>query len=469
MKRPSLPRPSASVGTLASSALLWSSPAAGLPVGHAWMAAGGQTGAEFGYAVASAGDVNGDGFDDVAIGAPSYTAGESNEGAVAVFLGSAAGVQLTPSWTAQSNWANAQFGRSVASAGDVNGDGYDDLVVGASGYANGQLAEGRAYVYLGSATGLQPAPAWTVESDLLLAAFGRSVASAGDVDGDGYDDVIIGAPSASGGQQGEGRAFLYMGSGGGLSPVPAWTAESNQVDADFGRSVAAAGDVNGDGFDDVVVGAPFFHNGESREGAASLFLGSAAGLSATPSWTAESDRVDAKLGWSVASAGDVNGDGFGDVIVGAPGYSLFPVRGGQGYLFLGSAAGLEVAPAWTADSGQASAEFGASVASAGDVDADGFDDVVVGAYAYDHGQINEGRAFLYLGTAAGLQSAPRATAESNQTTPCIGFCAYGVAFGLPVAPAGDVDGDGWADVIVGAAYYDDGLVDEGAAFVFLGR
>jgi hypothetical protein len=102
-----------------------------------------------------------------------------------------------------------------------------------------------------------------------------------------------------------------------LSTTPDWTAESNQAGAQFGFSVASAGDVNGDGFSDVIVGAWLFDNGETDEGRAFVYHGSASGLSTTPNWTAESNQAGAWFGYSVASAGDVNGDGFSDVIVGA--------------------------------------------------------------------------------------------------------------------------------------------------------
>ena len=105
-----------------------------------------------------------------------------------------------------------------------------------------------------------------------------------------------------------------------LASTPAWTAESDQASANFGFSVSAAGDVNGDGYGDVIVGAYAYDNGELGEGRAFVYLGSAFGLSAAPSWTAESDQAAANLGFSVSAAGDVNGDGYGDVIVGAPYY-----------------------------------------------------------------------------------------------------------------------------------------------------
>jgi hypothetical protein len=234
-----------------------------------------------------------------------------------VYHGSASGLSTTPNWTAESNQAGANFGVSVASAGDVNGDGYSDVIVGAKLFDNPELDEGRAFVYHGSASGLSTTPNWTAESNQEGARFGFSVASAGDVNGDGYSDVIVGAYQFANGEAFEGRAFVYHGSASGLSTTPNWTAESNQAGAEFGYSVASAGDVNGDGFSDVIVGAWLFDNGETDEGRAFVYHGSASGLSTTPNWTAESNQVNAQFGVSVASAGDVNGDGFSDVIVGA--------------------------------------------------------------------------------------------------------------------------------------------------------
>src|SRR3989338_8866950 len=123
----------------------------------------------------------------------------------------------SPAWTAESDQAGAQFGISVATTGDVNGDGYSDVIVGAPYYDNGQTDEGRAFVYLGSSAGLALTPAWTAESDQASAYFGYSVSTAGDVNGDGYSDVIVGALYYDNGQANEGRAFVYLGSSAGLA------------------------------------------------------------------------------------------------------------------------------------------------------------------------------------------------------------------------------------------------------------
>ena len=179
----------------------------------------------------------------------------------------------SPSWTAESDQNNAFFGVSVGTAGDVNGDGYSDVIVGAFNFDNGQTDEGRAYVYHGSATGLSATAAWTAESNQATAYFGWSVGTAGDANGDGYSDVIVGAYGYDNGQTEEGRAYVYHGSATGLSASAAWTAESNQASANFGFSVGAAGDVNGDGYSDVIVGARLYDNGQTDEGRAYVYHG----------------------------------------------------------------------------------------------------------------------------------------------------------------------------------------------------
>jgi hypothetical protein len=428
-----------------------------LILGPPWRAESDQANALFGTSVATAGDVNRDGFDDVIVGAEGYSNGQASEGRAFAYHGSAAGLSATPNWTAESNQAGAQFGRSVASAGDVNGDGYDDVIVGAWSYDNGQQHEGRAFAYHGSAAGLSATPNWTAESNQHSALFGLSVAGAGDVNGDGYDDAIVGALQYDNGQNTEGRAYAYYGSAAGLSMTPNWIAESNQVRAYFGTSVAGAGDVNRDGFDDVIVGAEGYSNGQAMEGRAFAYHGAAAGLSATPNWTAESNQAGAQFGRSVASAGDVNGDGYDDVIVGATFFDHGQTDEGRTFAYHGSGDGLSTTSNWTAESNQASAWFGAAVAGVGDVTGDGYSDVIVGGPYLDHGQTDEGVALIYFGAAAGLGSSPSRRAEPDQDF---------ANFGTSVGTAGDVNGLGVASTIMGAPFFDHGQTDEGVAFVY---
>ena len=192
-------------------------------------------------------------------------------------------------------------------------------------------------MYLGSSSGLLTTADWTVQGDSSGIFFGHSVAGAGDINGDGFDDVLIGAPSYSNGESSEGVAFVYLGSSSGLSHTAAWIGESNRNFALFGGSVAGAGDVNDDGYADVIVGAEGYANGEEYEGAAFVYLGSSLGLSLTAAWMVESDRFQTFFGTSVGTAGDVNGDGASDVIVGAWLYdnSVSP-HGGGAFVYLGS-------------------------------------------------------------------------------------------------------------------------------------
>jgi hypothetical protein len=283
---------------------------------------GGATYDYFGYSVAGAGDVNGDGYDDVIVGASEYS---TRTGRVYVYAGSASGVSSTAATTLTGGATSNKFGYSVAGAGDVNGDGYDDVIVGAYGYSSNT---GRAYIYAGSASGVSTTAATTLTGGATNNYFGASVAGAGDVNGDGYDDVIVGAQGYS---SNTGRADVYAGSASGVSTTAATTLTGGATNNYFGASVAGAGDVNGDGYDDVIVGAYFY---ASVTGRADVYAGSASGVSSTASTTLTGGATSDRLGVSVAGAGDVNGDGYDDVIVGAYGYSSFT---GRAYVYAGYA------------------------------------------------------------------------------------------------------------------------------------
>jgi len=440
-----------------------------------WTAVSLQGDAHLGYAVGTAGDVNGDGYADIIVGADDYDNGQTNEGAAFVWYGSATGlgafgVPTSAAWSVEGDQAYAQLGTSVGTAGDVNGDGYADVIVGAYKHDNGQDDEGRVYVYHGSATGLSTAVNWTAESDQASAFFGFSAATAGDVNGDGYADVVVGAENYDHGQDDEGAAFVWYGSGSGLgangTPANAdWSAESGQADAAFGISVGTAGDVNGDGFSDVIVGADDYDNGQDDEGRAFVWHGSGSGLgvNGTPTnadWSAESNQADAFFGLSAGTAGDVNGDGYADIVVGAYRYDGDETDEGRVYVYYGSPSGVKPFWNWTALGGQERAYYGNSVGTAGDVNGDGYADIIVGATNYDVCYLDQGRAFLYLGSGSGLGGAADWTAEMDQDV---------ARLGRAVGTAGDVNGDGYADVIVGAYQYRFTFQNEGAAFVYYGN
>ena len=394
-----------------------------------WTSESNQEEASYGESVAYAGDVNGDGFDDVIVGAYLFDNEYENAGKASLFYGSALGLSTTANWTVEGTVTNAGLGETVSPAGDVNGDRYDDVIV----YINGGAGTGSVTVYYGSSSGLSTTPSWTQNSPQAGAQFGASSSTAGDVNGDGYDDVIIGAFAYDNGQTNEGRAFIFHGSSSGLSTTPDWVTENNLSNSWYGASVASAGDVNGDGFDDVIVGAPYETSWtwSTEKGRAYIYHGSSSGLSTSPTLTITSDQANAWLGYSVSSAGDVNGDGYSDVIIGAFGYDNGQSNEGQVHVYFGSASGLSATPEWTKEGDQAGARFGFSVAVAGDLNSDGFNDVVIGSPTYDHGQIDEGCAFVYYGSSTGLSETPNWSGEGEQE---------GAQFGWLVSSVGNVNG-----------------------------
>jgi len=433
--------------------------AGGLAATPAWDYEGDQLNAFCGFAIGTAGDVDKDGYGDLFVSAENYSNGQSSEGIVWVFYGSADGLPDTPDWTGEGNQVNGSFGHSASTAGDVNGDGYADLVVSALNYLNSSGNRGRIYVYYGSSGGLGNTP-WVEESpDTDFIEFGYAVAGAGDVNGDGYADILVGAPHYAGDLVGEGIVYLYAGSAAGPVGTPAWSAEGNETNSHWGQEVATAGDVNGDGYADILVGAPTYDGDFLEEGRAALYLGRATMPDYAPAWAVEGGQTEAHYGNSVATAGDVNGDGLSDIIVGAPEYSNGEDQEGQAFVYHGVSDAPQLTYGVFMDTNQAYAGGGLTCAAAGDVNADGYDDVLIGVGAYDLGQVDEGVVFLYLGTFQGLSGSPTWYAQSNQEA------AY---LGDAVAGAGDVNGDGYADVLVGAPYTDAGHQDEGAAFVWYG-
>ena len=406
-------------------------------------------GAFFGFSVAGAGDVNGDAFSDVIVG--------DEAGNATIYYGTTTGLSTTASVTLT---GSTNFGVSVASAGDVNGDGYSDVIVGAATSTS-------AFTYVGSPTGAVSLPTVTINGINAGDQFGYSVASAGDVNGDGYSDVIIGANGYIGGLGGNtattgnlGAFFIYLGSATGLSTTPAGGTPisgpqpgQGANDGNFGISVASAGDVNGDGYGDVVIGGIGYNNGSGTyQGIAYVYFGGNTGLNGTFQVINYPGSANfAEFGYSVASAGDINGDGFSDVIISAPNNDLTFSGQGQVYVFLGSATGLILSnPTALTVAVSAYTSYGWSVASAGDVNGDGYDDVIVGGSATN-------AAYIYYGGSFGI---------ANGALPNVvvdGGYGYG-SFGYSVASAGDVNGDGFSDVIVGAP----GVFGKGVVSLFLG-
>ncbi|MCX7830337.1 MAG: FG-GAP-like repeat-containing protein, partial [Acidobacteria bacterium] len=370
-----------------------------------------QNNSNFGFSISHAGDVNGDGFSDVVIGAPFYDNGQLDEGAAFVYYGSLSGLPLSYNWHDESNFQNFQMGLAVSTAGDVNGDNFSDVIVS----QNTNLNEGAVKLYYGSATGLSLTPNWIGTPNQINSWYGCSISTAGDINGDGYSDIIVGAERYDGSlTYDEGAAFVYFGSPSGLPATPNWIATSGQGNSYFGCDVSTAGDVNGDGYSDIVVGAKYWDNPSyTDEGQVFVYYGSSSGLSTTPNWTGKPNFAYSQYGCSVSTAGDVNGDGYSDVIVGAKWHTVSNYREGTVFVYYGSPTGLSTVN-WTKSSNKEWANFGNSVSTAGDVNGDGYSDVLVGAINYSNGETNEGAAYLFLGSQSGLPLIADWMIEGNQ-------------------------------------------------------
>jgi hypothetical protein len=410
---------------------------------------GATQGDAFGTAVSQAGDFNGDGYGDVIVGAPGNDQAGPNAGRAFLYFGGPfADSPADVMFTGEA--AGNGFGQSVGAAGDVNGDGFDDVIIGAPYHDAHGSGSGRAYVFFG---GTQPNNVADLTLDGLSANdfFGYSVAGAGDVNHDGFDDVIVGA--YAGGTTKPGRTFLFLG---GSPPNTAADLTMTGVAGgdDFGVSVSGAGDVNGDSFADMIVGAWGNDAGGTDAGRAYVYFGGAS-LNSVADVVLTGQGAGDEFGTSVSGAGDVNKDGFADVIVGAPYNAAAGTLAGRAYVYYGG-----VAPDATADltltSPAAGNLFGFSVSGAGDVNGDGFGEVIVGAYANDIGGDNAGRAYLYLGAAT-----PDVVPDALYTG-----AVAGDNLGFAVSGGSDVNGDGDADPIVGAPNNDAGGLGAGRAYVF---
>jgi hypothetical protein len=466
-----------------------------------------------GISTASAGDVNGDGFDDLIVGARFNDAGGADAGAAYVVFGSGSplsSVNLdavalgTGGFKISGENASDLAGISVASAGDIDGDGFDDLVIGAYRNDAGGLDAGAAYVIFGS--GSLPGSVNLDAVALGTGGFkvigeeagdlaGGSVSSAGDVNGDGIDDLVVGAQSNGAGGLYAGATYVIFGSQAPITSVNldavalgtgGFKVVGQNADDIAGNSVSSAGDVNGDGFDDLIIGARVNSQGGSAAGAAYVVFGSGSPAASidldnvalgTGGFKIVSEAAGDQVGQSVSSAGDVNGDGIDDILIGAH----FNDAGGNGsgaaYVVFGTvspSASVDLADVALGTGGfkiigeAVSDSAGRAVSSAGDVNGDGFDDIIVNARFNDGGGAETGASYIVFGSAT-----PSATVNlSAVASGTGGFKVTGQNTfdyaGVSSAAAGDVDGDGFDDLIIGAFQNDEGGSNAGAGYVLYG-
>ena len=363
-----------------------------------------------------------------------------------------------PTLTLTGDYPGGMFGAAVAGVGDVDRDGFDDVLVGAPFASGGFPTSGKVYLYRGGSGGLDPHPAWTAAGSAPGARLGWSIASLTNLTADGFADLVVGEPGTDEETTTVGRVAVYPGSRDGPAPEPIEVLADGGPGTLFGYAIAT-GDVDHDGDDDLLVGEPAFPSPSARSGRALLYLADGKAYAKNPSWI-RTGPPDSQFGIAVDLGGDVNNDGFHDAVVGALTASFGPDEreAGAAYVYLGSAAGLDSVPI-VLPGRQAGTLAGRGVLLPGDLDGDGYGDLIVGAEQASNGEQAEGVAEVYFGSKVGVTPYGASLLEPN---------IMGANFGGHLGSLGDLDGDGCNEFFIGAVRYQRTEPREGAAFIFRG-
>ena len=344
------------------------------------------TGDRYGTCVASAGDINGDGYNDILVGAPGSYQAENYAGKVYLFLGG--DNPKEPKLTLNGEKSGDRFGIALTTCGDINGDGFDDFAVGADKCDEGGADAGKVYVYFGGKN-IDATPDITLVGERPNDWFGTSVAGGKDLNGDGVPDLIVGA--CYGGKNYGGVVYVFLG--GSNITRPAVIIEGESSGDSFGEKTAILGDLDGDGLSEFAVSS-YYHNSEEKKNSGRVYIYRGGSVISRDAWhTLSGTRPQANFGFSLASAGDVNKDGTLDIVIGAPGDG--PNAEGVVYLYLGGPVIRD--PMATFYGENPKDLYGYSVCGGGDINSDGYGDVLIGSPFADVGSYRSGRVDVFYG------------------------------------------------------------------------